>query len=247
MTIEVPLQERLGLGLSVQATETARLFRLAEEKIKLVEKLSNELVIPAINELRYAGYHLVEYLTLIADPDAPRDLHSEELRKAQNHCKRAIYDAVEAGTTMVLESIKAFQNDFRMVVLSEHIEDYAAIRARIHAATELVLRSKGENEDRGDYYEQCTEHLKLMREDLHTLELSRDELVKVLRISNQNTIWARAAVILAGLALLVSLMAYIAPRSPEPAAPVASVAKVGAVAPTSTPSAPPAPSEVPAK
>ena len=42
------------------------LFDAAEDKIKEVEQLSEDLPIPSINELRYAGYHLAR--AYIADP-----------------------------------------------------------------------------------------------------------------------------------------------------------------------------------
>jgi hypothetical protein len=37
-------------------------FEKAENAIKLVERLHEELVIPAVNELRYSAYHIKEYL-----------------------------------------------------------------------------------------------------------------------------------------------------------------------------------------
>lgn len=38
-----------------------QLFDEAETELKLVEKLEQSLSIPAVNELRYAGRHLINY------------------------------------------------------------------------------------------------------------------------------------------------------------------------------------------
>ncbi|MBX8531686.1 hypothetical protein K5D32_18590 [Pseudomonas cichorii] len=166
------------LDVRARAKALVRLFQLAEEKIKLVENLNQELSIPAINELRYAGYHMTQFLASTGEEA------DKQLGKAENHCKRAIYDAVEAGVTSQLEMIKVFQSDFRNVIISETITRYPQIRKQIKAARDLILTPRDPATDRSEYYEQCSIHLEIMREAHDELESYREELIQ--RIEQQN-------------------------------------------------------------
>lgn len=208
MNAAVSLDEPMVIDGGASAVELTRLFKLAEEKIKLVENLNQELVIPAVNELRYAGYHMAQFLS--KDGEA-----TEQLHKAQNHCKRAIYDAVEAGVAHQLELIKKFQDDFRMLVLTEHISDYANLRKQILQARDLILRSKAADEDRASYYAECSLHLQNLRTGLETLEQYREDLVKVIRQRNRSS-WINvslmaAAVVVGAVGAVFAALAYLSP------------------------------------
>ncbi len=100
------------------------LFKLAEQYAKEVEMLRSEVQIPAINELRYAGYHI---LNAIDDEETVSEV---ELLKARSHCHRAMYEAVESGIMFCLDEIKDFQEKHSDVVVSEVIADYPDRLAR---------------------------------------------------------------------------------------------------------------------
>ena len=102
--------------LDPSACNNARQWDCSERKIKKVECLDKRIAIPAINELRYAGYHLVQFLK---DND-----RNGSLEKAKNHCKRAIYDASECGIVYCLERIDQFKDDYRLVEVAPVIPLY---------------------------------------------------------------------------------------------------------------------------
>lgn len=82
---EEPQYNRQTLG------EISKLFDEAERAIKYVEDFDGVLTVPAVNQLRYSGNHLVRYLTE-ADPD--------ELRDALKHVKRShLYGQVNIRNT----------------------------------------------------------------------------------------------------------------------------------------------------
>lgn len=220
--------EPLGAAESAQATELARLFRQAEEKIKLVENLSQELSIPAVNELRYAGYHMAQYLSGNGESEI-------ELRKAQNHCKRAIYDAVEAGITHQLEMVRIFQHDFKVLILSDFIPNYPALQKQIREARDLILAPKSDHSDRAAYYEECVAHLEKLRAGLDKLDEHREELLKRLKLRNRSSVatWSMltATLIATVIGATFAALGYLKP----PIATTSSLAGTEAVASPSPP------------
>ncbi len=96
------------------------LYSLAEKRIKLVEQLDSEIVIPAINQLRYAGWHILE--SLLSD-----DADKANIKEAEIHASRAVYDAIEAGTLELLLEFAQFKYDFRYITIGDVIPDYLEI------------------------------------------------------------------------------------------------------------------------
>ncbi|NWN50465.1 hypothetical protein HT121_24160 [Pseudomonas sp. MAFF 301514] len=228
----VTLPDLQELDPRTQANELVRLFRLAEEKIKLVENLNQELSIPAINELRYAGFHMSQYL-------AGEEGSAEQLAKAENHCKRAIYDAVEAGVTHQLEVIAQFQFDFRLLIISEVVPGYAEIQEQASEARDLILEPR-KPEDRAAYYEKCSEHLENLRKAQKKLDLHREDLLKALRRNSGQSLskWVNVGSFIACVvAAVFAVMAYY--KTDKPAEPV--IATTQASSPTAPVATPPAP------
>ena len=90
--------------------ELADVFGKAENAIKEYEIAPMDqpetedvsaLFVPAVNQLRYAGFHHVKAETLTEDCDK-----ESNLKKAINHCKRAYFDVKEA---MLLERLGSFE------------------------------------------------------------------------------------------------------------------------------------------
>jgi hypothetical protein len=72
--------------------EFAALFQEAEQGLKQIEHLTDTLHIPAINELRYAGFHAVQAMAA-----ASADERSANIEKGERHCRRASFDVFEVG------------------------------------------------------------------------------------------------------------------------------------------------------
>ena len=215
--------------MRARACELAGLFKLAEDKIKLVENLNLELSIPAINELRYAGYHITQFIAS-ETPEAA----NEEFGKAEKHCKRAIYDAAEAGVTYQLEMIKIFQTDFRTLSIRKTISNYNEIRKQIKAASTLILTPRGKV-DRSAYYEECAKHLETLQVAHEELESYRDDLIQELKQENRTARIFQVAVATLAVgagAFFYTAMAYHFPNT-QSAPPIASASPI-----TSSPALP---------
>jgi len=126
-------------------------FRDAENLIKEYEHVNDKLLVPAVNELRYAGYH---FLKAFGD-DGNLIKNTPDLAKAERHCQRSRYDTSEAIATFYIRNIRAILGG-----LKEHPEiakqvfgDYEALRSNAKTMT-MELKSFS-SEDRESYHEQC--------------------------------------------------------------------------------------------
>lgn len=189
-----------------QLSEISELFVLAEEKIKLIEHLGEGLTFPAVNQLRYVAFHLLR-----ADKTTDENLKKEELRKAKNHCERAIYDAVEPGIVHYLEEIRTFQNDYRMVEITNIIPNYLDISRKAEESSDFILeRIKDSVSDRsnnqGDQYQEATSLFEELKEAVKLLSYARPELNKKLKKYRLMFLVSVATLIVAAMGVIVSLM-----------------------------------------
>ena len=189
-----------------QLSEISELFALAEEKIKLIEHLGEGLTFPSVNQLRYVAFHLLR-----ADKTTDENLKKEELRKARNHCERAIYDAVEPGIVHYLEEIRTFQNDYRMVEITNIIPNYLDISRKADESSGFISeRIKDSISDRsnnqGDQYQEATSLFEGLKEAVKLLSYARPELNKKLRKYRLMFLVSVATLIVAAMGVIVSLM-----------------------------------------
>lgn len=81
-------------------------FAEAEKAIKQNERLTLSIPLPAINQLRYAAYHLIKIAQGISSDNEGNSYHKE---RALAHCERARFDALDGIIYSSLDFITAFQ------------------------------------------------------------------------------------------------------------------------------------------
>ncbi len=168
-------------------------FQEAERAIKIVERWHGELVVPAINELRYAGFHIKEYLKTNDD---------DQLVKVINHCRRARYDAYEVGITYSIEEFRKFKDDYRNVVISEVISDFPQIEQEFLETLEFINNTQKETREK--VYLECEKRYRNLSQIIKRLDASRDELNKLIKKERRNLIlfWLSViAVVLSAIGL----------------------------------------------
>jgi hypothetical protein len=72
----------------------------AERDIKISEQVSNNIVIPSIKELRYAGRRIVEALNLMLRDESEAEVRAL-LADAAFDCHRARHDAIDSATAKI--------------------------------------------------------------------------------------------------------------------------------------------------
>ena len=150
--------------------ELKKLYNVAEQHAKEVENLRSEVQIPAVNELRYAGYHVLKAI------DEDGNVTDDHLSKAQGHCERAMYEAAEAGIMFCLEMVKRFQYDYQDVVVSEVISDYPDRLARAQQAVNKIIAGRADRESVESQVAEYMDEFRTVRDIMEVLEASRDDL-----------------------------------------------------------------------
>ncbi|HUY03721.1 MAG TPA: hypothetical protein VMV33_10575 [Rhodocyclaceae bacterium] len=189
-------------------------FRLAEQRCKVVESRTEFLVdkevrtgllIPTINQLRYAGHHLLAYLTTgnISDLD-----------EAESHSTRALYDAYQAELLFYLRQFKAFQDSYDDMVMSETIAQYIEWQDR-HEEVQTVIRTNFEAPDRGKYFEILSPHIEVLNKIHKHLPRARENLNKKRKRERWITQISITAVALAVIAIGIALAAWRYPDLPK--------------------------------
>lgn len=179
-----------------QLAYIAELFNEAESAIKEIEDLGSELVVPAVNQLRYCGNHLVRYLSNTSN--------KEELLDSIKHCKRAAYDAYEAAIVYYLLEFKKFKDDYRRVQITPIIPDYADIQQKIEQARNFI-RKNNESKTRGDFYKDGRKHLELLASNVEKLNSNRDELNKAIRRERTTLLFQ----VIGGIAAIITIVTFI--------------------------------------
>lgn len=140
-----------------QIKEVKKLYEQAEERLKHFEHLpdaaANGLLIPVVNQLRYAGNHIFRYFA---------DQKAEDLEKAKRHCERAVYDAYEVEIGFFLKSFQAFRAQFVDMQIQTVISDYWRWVGIHGKAQEAIARLHG-HESRGEYYKSLEPHIEELK------------------------------------------------------------------------------------
>ncbi|MBF0307877.1 MAG: hypothetical protein HQL40_15490 [Alphaproteobacteria bacterium] len=176
------------------------LYREAEQALHEAETVHHELSVPSVNQLRYAGRHVLSAL-VGADAAAAE----EEKQRAQRHCQRAIYDAFDGITSYLLESIADFKADYARIEITPHFPRYHETLEKARNARDLLIKARTVSDDRHRYYTDCRKAARELKSCHDAMELAREELNKA--IKNRNRVvyfaWAGIVVALIGVAATV--------------------------------------------
>jgi len=184
---------------SEDASEWHKLFAEAEKRIKEIEHADEGLDIPAINELRYAAFHLLEILT---SSPAKQAAHAPKLTA---HLQRAIYDASEALISLQLKELKTFQEDYRLIVVSDVVKNYQELMQQAEEASSLIKGNQRSREGRETYYSDALQHVDTLKKTNIILRAARDELNKKLTLHRRDSRRWLIGTVIAAVAATVGL------------------------------------------
>lgn len=148
-------------------------YRKADLFCQEVQSFVDSAGIPAINELRNAGQHLI---AAIDDQGAVRS--QIDLNAGTAHCRRACYEAYEMGILTALLIIKKFKDDYRTVTVGATVPDYAEIQVAAQEAQRAVEVGRHPEFDRAQDHTHRMDAFRQLRRCAERLTVARDEMNK---------------------------------------------------------------------
>ena len=101
----------MDFNISDYLAEFSREWMYAEETIKLAERVRNEAVFPAIQELRYAGRRMVQVFDITSSNTPLTDEQKKECHRhaieAIENCYKAKHDAIDAAVMYTHSEVDA--------------------------------------------------------------------------------------------------------------------------------------------
>ena len=156
-------------------------YKKAEDALHSLGIESGGVDTAAVNELRYAGRHLLNGLV----SDDPND-QSEQLQRSMRHCERAIYEAYDSAIFYHFAQYDQFKDDYRRIVISDVIPDFVGIEITMKDARDFLEDARRNSDNREDYYRIAAEKHADVSEASKTLAAAREELNKKVRQHNED-------------------------------------------------------------
>lgn len=158
------------------------IYAKADGFCKEVQSFASEAGIPAMNELRYAGHHMI-----VAVDDAGRVSDHDHLVRAINHAKRACYEAGEAGVLIALDRIDTFKTDYKTISVTGVLKNYVDILQAAESAKKRVVLGRDHPNDGASDHADYMEHFRGLVPHCAALDIAREELNKVLADQSRTT------------------------------------------------------------
>jgi hypothetical protein len=176
------------------------LFSTSEKKIKQIENLFDQLAIPAVNELRYAGFHLIHAITA-SNPDEKQS----NLISAAKHCRRSIYDSLEIGISFCIRQCSNFREDYRFTQIGGIVDGYAEDLVTITEIQDYIgTHNRYDSDDTDQTWNTLQHHFEVLLHVHKKWEASREEMNKTLRRRMIMLLVGILGLILTGLGLIIS-------------------------------------------
>jgi hypothetical protein len=156
-------------------------FEKAKDRIKKItydiygpDNTEQTLAAPALNELRYVGFHIIRAISKF-----DRKEQEEELRRAIRHCERASYDIIEIGIAYQLGLFEGFREEFRQTPITATIKDWGHICESINRINAELCEINRFDEAGEEYLIVAEEKLQQLFSITANLPQYRTELDKV--------------------------------------------------------------------
>jgi hypothetical protein len=123
-------------------------WNIAERRIKKAEQVhGNEVVVPAIFELRYAGRKLIDVLEIVLKKDVRDDTEAHEqarryLADGIEDCVKAKHDAIDAMVDFVTNWFNEIEQKLGLHPLTELFPEYLDVTSRIADVQDKIAQSR---------------------------------------------------------------------------------------------------------
>lgn len=177
------------------------LYNEAEVDLKSYGRENNQLFVPGVNQLRYAGQHLVRALGA-TDEQAVRN----NLDAAERHAQRALYDINDAAIQYHLAGIRHIRTQ-HFVNLNAIVPNYGKVSDAVIRATNNLERVSNEHKDnREQFYNEARKHVADLQDAHEILIAAIPDIAAETQRQNTRTRMVRISVWFAGFALILNFL-----------------------------------------
>jgi len=206
--------------MSKQLAELAAYWNGVEERIKATEQLRSETVIPAINELRYAGRMFVEAWAIQqngAATDTDTESFEEKIVIARQYLVNADHDAIDAALVYVYRNVKYAVKRYQPSKIQAYIPDFLTMLDKIEIFEAKIRESRKNRDLRNQIYREIIPHynemialnIQLDRAERHVLRREKIATYVTRALAGLGVVGSIASIV--GIALgWHSIMAFIA-------------------------------------
>lgn len=180
-------------------------YQEAEDAIKIVEHTHNKgMITPAINELRYAGNHILKALS-----SESHESQTEDLIRAERHCQRAIYDAIEVGALDCFAVFDVFQDDYKLFEVSEVCPEYNETLDMVDSVRNFVRDAQKSQKE--DFYKELQKKYQPLKEAVDRLDRRRPQINVIMNKRRRRGFYVVAGLIVALLGVGATLYVGVKP------------------------------------
>lgn len=129
-----------------------REWDLAEAAIKRCDQVANAAIIPAVNELRYAGRRIVDALNAAQTPGS-QDKVRAYLEDARFDCHRARHDAIDAALDVIAKDLDNLTKKLGVDSVTRAFPGFSQLYIDFAKARAKIAVSRGDRENRNNIYE----------------------------------------------------------------------------------------------
>jgi hypothetical protein len=124
---------------------------LAEEDIKLAEQVCNDIIVPAVKELRYGGRRLIDLIQQVsANPSSPDA--QKLLADAEFDCLRARHDAIDAAVSKIAIQLALMEEKLTLEVVLQVAPEYRQIALKVVEIKKKIRVSRKDRTNRVNIY-----------------------------------------------------------------------------------------------
>jgi len=177
----------------------------AEQDIKLAEQVCNNIIIPAIKELRYGGRRIAEVLYQLGAGGKEEEI-KKLLDDAVFDCYRARHDAIDAATAHIAIDLEIKIEKLGYDAILKAYPKFAELVRELNRVKAKIAESRGQRQNRESIYS-ALEKIEFPKIVTIFSELKESEpiMVGLARSNRQMILLAKAALVAGVIAILVGL------------------------------------------
>ena len=147
-------------GPSVEIIEDIlREWDKAEGDIKIAEQITDTIVMPSINELRYGGRRVVDALTaLLSGRQERQSEFVAKLEDARFCCHRARHDAIDAASSKIAVDLKIMIEKIGYSAILVAYPSFATLVRKSSDVQERISQSRKNRDNREAIYKSIEEN-----------------------------------------------------------------------------------------